>query len=326
VKGRAIAGAIGALVLVIFVLGQLRGDDDPSVEPRGGWRSAESRGVGGWAAVLDHEGVRLRVREVDPGELRLLPGTTYLFAESLLDRGSARRVAREVRRGARVVAVGADARQLLRALDEPAPTLSGPPGDAVPARRVADTAATDRVARSGQVWSTPPAGLRPLLVLDVAPPEDRVVAGDLRVGRGRVVLIPDRGIVDNRGIVRADNAAFAVAVAGRGRVVALRPRDGVSAGGLPSRAVVVVLLLALAAGTAMVARGRRLGPAVLPDEDPTPGRSAYVDALAAVLARTSDRASATTRLRGRARAILARRVGLRTPAPTTSAPPPCAPG
>ncbi|CAB4949033.1 unannotated protein [freshwater metagenome] len=300
---------------MIFVLGQLGGGDEAADEPRGGWRSGDARGVGGWATVLGHEGVRLRVREVDPDDLRLLPGTTYLFAESLLTRRSARRVAREVRRGARVVAVGQDARRVLRALGEPVPTLSGPPGTAVPARRAPETRATDRVARQGPVWATPPPGMRELLVLDATAPQDRVVAGELRVGRGRVVLIPDRGIVDNRGIVRADNAAFAVAVTGRGRVVALRPRDGASAGGLPPRAVAVVLLLALAAGAALVSRGRRLGPPVLPDEEPTPGRSGYVDALAAVLARTADRTTATRRLRARGRTVLARRVGLAPDAP-----------
>ncbi|MDO9410929.1 DUF4350 domain-containing protein [Patulibacter sp.] len=309
-KGRIVAGAVGLVVLVIFVLGQLGGEDEPSVEPSGGWRSGAPSGIGGWAAVLDHEGVGLRLRDVDPSDLRLLPGTTYLFAESLLDGSSARRVAREVRRGARVVAAGSDARRLLRALGEPVPTLSGPPGTAVPATRAPETTATDRVARSGPVWATPPRDLRALLVLEARAPEDRVVAGELRVGRGRVVVIPDRGVVDNRGIVRADNAAFAVAVTGRGRVVALRPRDGASTGGLPPRAVVVVLLLALAAAAALVSHGRRLGPAVLPDEDPTPGRSGYVDALAAVLARTSDRTTATTRLRARGRTVLARRVGL----------------
>lgn len=309
-RGRVVAAVVGAVVVLLVVGGQLRGDDGSSVEPRGGWRSAEDRGVGGWGAVLAHEGVRLRVRDVDPGELRLLPGTTYLFAESLLEPESAERVVDEARRGARVVAAGPDARRLLTALGEPQARLTGRPGVARAARRVAGTRATDRVARTGVVWARPPGGLEPLLALGSRSGDGPVVAGELRVGRGRIVLVPDRGIVDNRGIVQADNAAFAVAVTGRGRVVALRPRDDASVGGLPSRAATVVGLLVLAAAAALLARGRQLGPAVLPDADPTPGRSAYVDALAAVLARTSDRGSATRRLRGRARVILARRVGL----------------
>lgn len=309
-RGRVVAGIVGALVVALVLFGQLRGDEDASTEPPGGWRSAERGGVGGWGAVLAHEGVRLRVRDVDPGDVRLLPGTTYLFAESLLEPDGAEHVVDEVRRGARVVAAGADARRLLSALGERQARLTGRTGDALPARRVAETAATDRVARSGVVWARPPSALRPLLVLGAPSGDGPVVAGELPVGRGRIVLIPDRGIVDNRGIVRSDNAAFAVAATGRGRVVALRLRDDASVGGLPPRVAVVVLLLVLAAAAALVARGRRLGPAVLPDADPTPGRSAYVDALAAVLARTKDRTTAVARLRGRARAILARRVGL----------------
>lgn len=307
-RGRVIAGIVAALLVALVIAGQLvGGDDGDQNEPAGGFRSGAAEGVGAWAAVLRHEGVRLQVREVDPDRLRLLPGTTYLFAEELLDGDTAERVAREVRRGARVVATGRDARSLLGALGAPVAAARGRDGDAVPARRTAETTDTGRVERTGVVWATPPARLRPLLQL-----RDRrgsVVAGDLAVGRGSVVLVPDRGIVENAGIREADNAAFAVAIAGRGKVVALRPADA-SAGGLPGRVVLVVLLIVLAAATALVARGRRLGPALQPDEEPTPGRSGYVDALAAVLARTSDRSSSAERLRSRGRTILARRVGL----------------
>ncbi|MEV4423530.1 DUF4350 domain-containing protein [Patulibacter sp. NPDC049589] len=309
-KGRVIGGIVLAVVVVIFVLGQVLGGDDASKEPPDGWRGASGDGLGAWAAVLRHEGVRLRVRDVDPSRLRLLPGTTYLFAESLLDGRAADRVVAELRRGGRVVATGRDARSLLKALGEPAPTRSGGAPDARPARRVAETAAVDRVERRGPYWRTRPDELRPLLLLDGPGGAGTVVAGDLQVGRGRLVLVPDRGILDNDGIVRADNAAFAASVTGRGRVIALRTRDAASVGGLPGRVVLVVLLLVLAAAAALVAKGRRLGPAVQPDADPTPGRSGYVDALAAALARTKDRGIAAHRLRSRSRALLARRVGL----------------
>lgn len=308
-RARIVWSLVGAAVVAIFLVGQFSGDDRPA-EPTGGWRSAEDSGLGGWSAVLDHEDVDLRIREVDPGDLRLLPGTTYLFAEGLLTARSAQRVASEARRGARVVATGDDARAILRALGASRARLVEQDGLAIAARRVPETAATDRVERDGVVWRRAPDGLRALLVLGTPDGDGPVVAGDLRVGRGRVVLIPDRGIVDNEGIVRADNAAFAAGVVGAGRVVALRPREDATVGGLPPRAALVVLLLALAAGAALVSRGRRLGPAVQPADDPPPGRSAYVDALAAVLARTADRGRSVERLRTRARAVLARRVGL----------------
>ena len=309
-RARLVWGLVGAVVLAIFLMGQFAGGDDASVDPPDGWRSANAAGLGAWAAVLAHEDVELRVRDVDPGDLRLLPGTTYLFGEGLLTPRSARRVASEVRRGARVVATGEDARALLRALGRSGARLVDREGLALAARRTSETAATDRVERDGAVWPRAPRGLRPLLVLGTPSGDGPVVAGDLQVGRGRVVLIPARGIVDKAGIVRADNAAFAAGVVGDDRAVALRPREDASVGGLPPRAALVVLLLAAAAAALLVSRGRRLGPAVQPADDPTPGRSAYVDALAAVLARTSDRDAAAERLRARGRALLARRVGL----------------
>jgi hypothetical protein len=312
VKGRVILGLVGAVVLVLFVLGQLGlGDEETSPDPPGGLRSAEPNGVGAWPAVLGRGDVRLQIRDVDPDDLRLLPSTTYVFVERQLDRETAAEVVDGARRGARIIAAGPDAQALLRALDEPTASQPGGLGAAAPARRVAETAAVDRVARTGVVWEIPPEDLRSLLVLRPRNGGDGgVVAGDLRVGRGRIVLIPDRGVLENRGLVQADNAAFAVAVAGRGPLVALRFAVDSSVGGIPGRVVLVVLLLVLAAAAAMVARGRRLGPAVHPDSDPTPGRSGYVDALAAVLARTNDRAAAAERMRSRARSVLARRVGL----------------
>ncbi|WP_026910713.1 DUF4350 domain-containing protein [Patulibacter minatonensis] len=312
-KGKVIAGVLAAVVVLVVLATQFSGGDDGSTEVRDGWRSGAERGLGAWAAVLRHEGVRLRVRDVDPSSMRLLPGTTYVFAEELLDDDAADRVVEELRRGARVVAVGDDADLVLRALDEPTADETRTSGDAVAVRDAAETRATDLVRRSGVVWSDPPSDLRPLLELDR--PGGDAVAGTLRVGRGTVVLIPDRGIVENLDLREADNAAFAAAVVGRGKAVALRTRESGSVGGLPSRAVLVVLLLVAAAAVALVARGRRLGPAVQPDEDPTPGRSGYVDAVAAVLARTSDRRSAVERLRARGRALLARRIGLE-PDPT----------
>lgn len=310
-RRRIVLGVVGVVVALLLGLTALNARPAPAPPPEDGWSSGDAGGVGGWAAVLAREGVRLRVRDVDPADLRLLPGTTYLFAEDALDTDDAARVAREVRPGARVVAVGRDAWRVGRALRVDAPTGEAT-GDAARAVRAPETTAVGTVWRDGAVWRTGPPGTRPLLRVG-----DRAVAAvAVGAGRGRVLLVPDRGIVENAGLVRADNAAFAVALAGRGRVVALRPRERATAfGGVPARTVTVVLLLVVAAGAAMLSRGRRLGPATEPDEPPSPGRSAYVDALAALLARTSDRDRAAEHLRARGRSLLARRVGL-PPDPT----------
>ncbi|WP_320672170.1 DUF4350 domain-containing protein [Patulibacter defluvii] len=312
-KLRALLSVVGLVLVVLIVLGLFgSGGEDPP--PRNGWNSAEDRGLAGWRALLRHEGVGVRVAEVDADRLRLLPRTTYLFAEGDLDRDRARRVLREARRGARVVAAGRDAIVLGRALGLPLASASGGPV-ARRARRSPETRSVDRVAtgRGAVAWPGSEHALWALVTAGVGdvlhdPP---VVVGQARVGEGTLLLLASRRPVENGGLGVDDNAALAVGLAGRGRVVALRVRDGAAtAAGVSPRVGVVLALLVLAGVAALLSRGRRLGPAVAPDEDPAPSRSAYVDALAAALARTRDRDAALRPTRERARAILRRRVGL----------------
>lgn len=310
---RAILAVVGLGLVVLVVLGLFGSGDGGERErgPRDGWSSADRDGLGGWRALLRHEGVPLRIVDVDEDRVRLLPRTTYLFAEGDLTPTLARRVLRETARGARVVAVGRDAIALgdelglLRPIDA-ALELGRR------ARREPETAAVDRVQADGaRGWPAETEALSALVVADgdAAPPP--MLVGERRVGDGSLVLVADRQLVENDRLADRDNAALAVGLAGRGRVVALRPRaDATAAGGLSPRVGAVLGLLVLAAIAGLLARGRRLGPAVEPDDDPAPSRSAYVDALAAALARTRDRDAALRPIRERARALLRRRVGL----------------
>jgi hypothetical protein len=121
-----------------------------------------------------------------------------------------------------------------------------------------------------------------------------------RVGRGTAILVPDAEPLRNRSLADADHAAEALAIAGPpARAVAFvesvhgyREQTGLAA--LPGRVQTCLLLLGLAALAFLVVRGRRLGPPEAAARPLPPPRRAHVEALAAALARTSDRDTLTT--------------------------------
>ena len=152
-------------------------------------------------------------------------------------------------------------------------------------------------------------------------PDQKVLAGDegtlllvATAGRGRIVLLADSSPLQNRLLGEADNAALALALSGRGPLTFVEsvhgygPARGLAA--LPARFGWALIGLALAALVFMVARGRRLGPPEPERRDLPPPRRAYVDALAATMARGRDREEAVAPVRAEARRRLARRAGL----------------
>jgi hypothetical protein len=147
-----------------------------------------------------------------------------------------------------------------------------------------------------------------------------VLAGDggalllvLTAGRGRIALLADTSPLQNRLLGEADNAALALALSGRGPLTFVEsvhgygPARGLAA--LPARFGWALIGLALAALVLMVARGRRLGPPEPERRDLPPPRRAYVDALAATMARGNAREEGVAPVRAEARRRLARRAG-----------------
>jgi hypothetical protein len=139
-------------------------------------------------------------------------------------------------------------------------------------------------------------------------------------GGGRVTVLADASPLQNRLLGRADNAAFALDLAGgAGRPVVFSElhhgygRTGLAA--LPTRWKVAIVLGVLAALALMVARGRRLGPPEARGRDLPPPRRAYVDALADALGRTRRPDAAAEPVRARARRTIAGRAGLTADAP-----------
>jgi hypothetical protein len=134
-----------------------------------------------------------------------------------------------------------------------------------------------------------------------------------QLGRGTIDLLADPSPVQNRLLASADNAQFAIDLAGPvGRPVVFAEAlhgfgaaTGIAA--LPLTFWIVFVGLCLAGGTWALARGRRLGPPEQPAELGPPSRSAYVDALAGVLTRAGDAVGLARRVRARIEAEPERR-------------------
>ena len=166
---------------------------------------------------------------------------------------------------------------------------------------------------------------------ELTPADGRAVAGFVQRGgwlvvesaapahegaevRGRVIGISDPGFLENDQLAHGDNAFRALAVAGPPRrpvffdevIHGYGPATGLAA--LPERWWFAFALLALALGAFSLSRALRLGGSDPVAPSPASPRTAYVDALAESLVRTTSRdelvrrveqaASVETRFRG----------------------------
>jgi hypothetical protein len=143
---------------------------------------------------------------------------------------------------------------------------------------------------------------------------------ELRYGEGTLVALADPSPLMNGLLAKADNAAFAVQVAGEdARPVAFAENghgyglsDGLAA--IPPRWKAALWFAAVAALVGALAAGKRFGPVDVEPEAPAPERTRYVGAVASTLARARDRDAAAAPLRARGIAYVTRRAGYRTDA------------
>jgi hypothetical protein len=270
--------------------------------------ATKPQGLAAWAALAERNGIRVRGLRDSPADASLDgDGTIAVMDAAGLTADEARALRAFAEGGGRVIAGGEPGgwvRTLLRAgppeWDDSGPESAKPDGSAP------EIAAVARVETSGDGrWE-----------------ERGVLAGDegsllivRPAGRGRIALLADTSPLQNRLLDRADNAAFALAVSGRGPLTFVESVHGYGAerglAALPARFGWALLGLLLAALVFMVARGRRLGPPELERRELPPPRRAYVDALAATMARGKAREEAVAPVRNEARRRLARRAGLR---------------
>jgi hypothetical protein len=276
--------------------------------------ATKSHGLAAWAELAKRNGIRVRALRDEPSDASLAgAGTVAVMDAGRVTPDEARALRAFAERGGRVIA-GGEPRGWTATLLGPEARLPDWDDDGPEtARRLAaapETSGVAKVESAGDGRWTEAAGAR------------RALAGDrgtlllLRdAGEGRVALLADTSPLQNRLLDHDDNAALALALTGRGPLTFVEsvhgygPQRGLAA--LPARFGWALLGLLLAALVFMFARGRRLGPPELERRELAPPRRAYVDSLAATMARGREREQAVAPVREEARRRLARRAGLR---------------
>lgn len=314
-KSREARLALGAVAVVVGVNAITLAVDAFLPSPDGPPSSSfatSPQGMAAWAELARREGREVRaLRERPSGDSLPAEGTVVMLDPEAFTPGQARALRAFAERGGTVVAGGAEPGPWLDALaggEPPSWDEDGEP-DArvlVPAPETG-AATTVRTAGSGH-WGT--AGDALPLVAGAAGP---VVLAEA-VGDGRIAYLADSSPLQNRLLGEADNAALALALAGPGPVTFVESVHGYGAAtglaALPERFKWALVLLGLSALLLIVARWPRMGPPEPPEEPLFPPRRAYVDALAATLARSRDRSMAVETVRSAARERLARRAAL----------------
>jgi len=183
-----------------------------------------------------------------------------------------------------------------------------------PLATVAETTSVGSIGGEGYgTWEDSGPAL-PIFGLESA--SARTVVSVAAIGAGDVVLLADTSVLHNRYLAKADNAAFALNLAGP-PATPVYFAEGVHGYGnetglmaIPLRWKVALGGLALASVVWMIAVGRRLGPAEPEARDLAPPRRAYVDALTTTLARTKKPDEVVAPVRAAVRSRIAQRAGL----------------
>lgn len=159
----------------------------------------------------------------------------------------------------------------------------------------ADTRAAERFIRAGGWVVIGGGAVGAALPRLLGPPSARTPAGSTwTLGTGRIIVVADPTFLENRRLADDGNAARSLLLAGpAGRDVVFdesihgfTAATGLAA--LPARWWLAFTGLALAGLAWVLARGSRLGGADPRDPQPGAPRTAYVDAMALVVARTRD--------------------------------------
>ena len=296
-EARFVLGIVAVIVglNLIAVLG------DALVPSPGGPRSSAfataPEGVAAWAELARRSGVPVRVLRKRPSDASLPPGGTVVVLDpDQFSSGQALALRRFAERGGRVVAGGLEPGSWLDVLNPPPGWADGGDEDArvlVPSA-VTGTAVDVRTAGEGH-WASP----RDAVPVVGGPGGPIIVVR--RVGNGLQLQPRSGGSVPGR---RRGGGplVFVEGVHGYGTTTGLAA--------LPARFRWALVLLGLSALVLIVARWPRLGPPEAPDEPLFPPRRAYVDAMAATLARVRVRTAVAEAVRSAGRERLARRAAL----------------
>ena len=138
----------------------------------------------------------------------------------------------------------------------------------------------------------------------------------IAAGGGALLLLADTSPLQNRLLDEDDNARLGLGLAGPpARPVRFLESfhgygEATGLAAVPSRWWAAFALLFAAAVVLMLARGRRLGPAQLPQRNLPPPRRVYVESLGGVLARIRRKEGAVAPVRARTLSLLADRAAL----------------
>jgi uncharacterized protein DUF4350 len=307
---------IGAIVGVVVVLNLLATGLDRAVggnEPSGVSGSSYSTkgdGLAAYASLLGRFGHPVtRSRGPLAGQPLDTNSTVVVLDPTVVTREDAASLLQFVVAGGRLVIGGSEPFYLHNLRDNP-PTWK--PDHVTDWRDVDGTLGGARqvLAAGNGVWSDP--GSSHTLVRD----GDRALVTREAVGRGEIVFVADPSALGNNFLGSADNAAFALALAGAdGRPVVFA--EGVHGFGrargiraIPGAWKAALVLLALAAIAFVWSRARRLGPPDQPARKLPPPRSDYVDALSLTLERTRNPSQSFAPLQGWARDRVSARAAL----------------
>ena len=309
-----VAGVAFVIGLNLLVQGVtlVTGGNGPGGPTSSSYATAED-GLAAFADLLARRGHPVQQLRVSLDRADLDPGSTVVLADpDGVTPEEGRALAGFLAGGGRLVAAGASAVPVVDALvgggmewDDAAVRTARP---LVPVVEVAGVTTVE--AAGPGAWTDAGASL------PVIGGGDGVLATVTSTGPGRVVALADASPLQNRLLARSDNAVFALAaVGGPGRsVVFAEAQHGygrqTGLGAVPSQWRWAVAMGFLAAVVWMWSRGRRLGPPDEVDRVQAPPRRAYVEAMAAALARTRQRDVVVADLQDRARHRLAERAAL----------------
>jgi hypothetical protein len=310
-EGRIVAGIV-AVVVGLNVLSLAVDALVPSPEgPRSSSFATAPEGLAAWAQLARDSGRDVRMLRERASDVSLpSEGTVVLLdPDEEFTRGQARALRRFAGHGGRVIAGGLEPGAWLSALAGGPRWAKGGARDARVLVPAPETGAAQRVRTAGEGHWPAAHGALPL----VGDSRAAVVLLQ-RVGEGRIALVADPSPLQNRLLDEGDNATLALALSGPGPLVFVESAHGYGTttglAALPARFKWGLIILALSALLLIVARWPRLGPPEEGDDPLFPPRRAYVDALAATLAKTHDRAAAVEAVRSAARERLVRRAAL----------------
>jgi len=228
-----------------------------------------------------------------------VPGTLFVLDPQNKLAGDLPALHRYLTAGGRVVLAGRPAGGTLRALLGPGQlpiwqaAMPGPSHPAAPAPE--NYGALTVVSNAAGSWRAAPRGGTTASVTERVHTLLGGPGGALallaEVGRGRLVLLASSSPLDNGCLARADNAAFALDLAGPvAAPVAFDEYDhlltssGSGIAGLPGHWQAGLLLALVALVVWILSAARRFGPATAASRELVPPRIAHVDAVAALLA------------------------------------------